>query len=195
MFSYNKKTIQVDPVSTNADYSVFPKADLILITHGHGDHLDSKAIETISKEGSTIIANEASQRKIGKGTIMKNGDKLEVLKNISIEAVPAYNYTQGREGYHPRNRDNGYILTIDGTRIYIAGDTEDIPEMKQLKGIDIAFLPVMEPYAMSVTQAANAAKMFYPKILYPYHYGKTPVEKLVSELAGIPIDVRIRKMN
>ena len=165
MLTYNKHTIQVDPVSEYADYSKFPKADIILITHEHGDHLDAKAIEMLSKKETTVILNTSSQKKLGKGTIMNNGDKKEILDNIKIEAVPAYNTTPGREMFHPRNRDNGYILTIDGLRIYIAGDTEDIPEMKELKNIDIAFLPVNQPYTMTVAETVHAAKMFLPKIL------------------------------
>lgn len=194
MLTYNKQVIQVDPVSEYADYSIFPKADVILITHEHGDHLDPKAIGVITKEGTMLIANEASQKKSGKGTVMKNGDKISILTNISVEAVPAYNTTPGRENFHPRHRDNGYVLTIDGLRVYIAGDTEDIPELKELKKIDIAFLPVNQPYTMTVPQAARAAKMFSPKILYPYHFGNTAIEGLKSELKDSSIDVRIRKM-
>lgn len=194
MLTCNGQNIQVDPVSGFADYSAFPKADLILITHKHGDHLDSKAIATVSDKKTLIIANEESQKILGKGTIMKNGDKMNVLDNIEIEAVPAYNTTPGREKFHPRHLGNGYILTIKGLRIYIAGDTEDIPEMKNLKNIDIAFLPVNQPYTMTVSQAARAARMFSPKVLYPYHFGETLIEGLKSELTGSSIDVRIRKM-
>ncbi len=194
MITYNKQFIQVDPVSDYADYSTFPKADVILITHEHADHLDPKAISALTKKGTLIVTNEASQKKLGKGTIMKNIDQMKILGNITVEAVPAYNTTPGREVFHPRYRDNGYVLTINGLRIYIAGDTEDIPELKDLKSIDIAFLPVNQPYTMTVPQAANAAKMFMPKILYPYHFGNTAIEELKSELKNIPIDVRIRKM-
>ena len=194
MLTYNKHTIQVDPVSEYADYSKFPKADIILITHEHEDHLDAKAIEMLSKKETTVILNTSSQKKLGKGTIMNNGDKKEILDNIKIEAVPAYNTTPGREMFHPRHRDNGYILTIDGLRIYIAGDTEDIPEMKELKNIDIAFLPVNQPYTMTIAEAVNAAKIFLPKVLYPYHFGNTDVKKIKDELKGTSIDVRLRKM-
>ena len=194
MLTYNKHTIQVDPVSEYADYSKFPKADIILITHEHGDHLDAKAIDMLSKKETTVILNTSSQKKLGKGTIMNNGDKKEILDNIKVEAVPAYNTTPGREMFHPRNRDNGYILTIDGLRIYIAGDTEDIPEMKELKNIDIAFLPVNQPYTMTIAEAVNAAKIFLPKVLYPYHFGNTDVKKIKEELKDTSIDVRLRKM-
>nr|WP_320036613.1 MBL fold metallo-hydrolase [uncultured Bacteroides sp.] len=194
MLTYNKHTIQVDPIYEYADYSKFPKTDIILITHEHGDHLDAKAIDMLSKKETTVILNTSSQKKLGKGTIMNNGDKKEILDNIKVEAVPAYNTTPGREMFHPRHRDNGYILTIDGVRIYIAGDTEDIPEMKELKNIDIAFLPVNQPYTMTIAEAVNAAKMFLPKVLYPYHFGNTDVKKIKEELKGTSIDVRLRKM-
>ena len=194
MLTYNKQVIQIDPVTRYADYSTFPKADAILITHEHGDHLDSKAIDALTKKETLLIVNEASSQKLGKGTVMKNGDKKTILDQITIEAVPAYNNTPGRENSHPRYSGNGYVLTMDGLRIYIAGDTEDIPEMKALKNIDIAFLPVNQPYTMTVPQAAKAAKMFSPKVLFPYHYANTAIEELKAELKGTSIDVRIRKM-
>jgi L-ascorbate metabolism protein UlaG (beta-lactamase superfamily) len=125
---------------------------------------------------------------------MKNGDSLHLTDNIKIEAVPAYNTTEGREKFHPRHRDNGYIVNIEDVKIYIAGDTEDIPEMKELKDIDIAFLPVNQPYTMTVDQATNAANMFSPKILYPYHFGDTDVKPIKSRLEDSGIEVRLRKM-
>lgn len=194
MLAYDNHNIQIDPVSEYADYSAFPKADVILITHEHGDHLDLKAIQTLEKTGTQIIANENSQKLLGKGDIMKNGDVNKSIDYMTIEAVPAYNTTPGRDKYHPRHRDNGYILTFDGLRVYIAGDTEDIPELKNLKDIDIAFLPVNQPYTMTVPQAANAAKMFSPKILYPYHYGETKIEELSEALKDSGIEVRIREL-
>lgn len=196
MLKYDGHVIQIDPVSEYADYSAFPKADIILITHEHGDHLDKKAIEASEKAGTLIIANENSQKIIGKGTVMKNGDRLSPTDYLTVEAVPAYNTTPGRDKFHPQGRDNGYILTVGGTRIYIAGDTEDIPELKDLKEkeIDIAFLPVNQPYTMTVPQAANAARMFSPKILYPYHYGDTQISELKEKLQGSGIEVRIREM-
>lgn len=192
--TFNGHHIQVDPVSEYADYSVFPKADIILITHEHGDHLDPKAISALEKNGTLLITNEASSRILGKGTVMKNGDKLTPVDYMDIEAVPAYNTTPGHEKFHPRHRDNGYILTLGGTRVYIAGDTEDIPELKELKDIDIAFLPVNQPYTMTVPQAIHAAKMFSPKVLYPYHYGDTKIEELKEGLKSSTIDIRIRQM-
>lgn len=194
MLKYDGHIIQVDPVSEYADYSAFPKADIILITHEHGDHLDKKAITASEKPGTILIANGNSEKILGKGTIMKNGDKIHPTDYLTVEAVPAYNTTPGREKFHPRHRDNGYILTLGGTRIYIAGDTEDIPELSNLKDIDIAFLPVNQPYTMTVPQAEHAARMFSPKILYPYHYGETKIEELKDKLKGSGIDVRIRQL-
>lgn len=194
--NYDGKEIEVDPVSglqPETDYSKFPKADLILITHDHFDHLDLKAISELSKAGTMIIANPASAKEImGRSTVMKNGDHLTLGPDIRIDAVPAYNMTPGHLQFHPKGLNNGYVLTLDGLRIYIAGDTEDIPEMAQLKSIDIAFLPVNQPYTMTPEQAAKAAKMIAPKVLFPYHYSETKIQRVAQLLKGSGIDVRIR---
>ena len=194
MLTYDGLQIQVDPVTMFADYSTFPKADFILITHEHGDHLDSVAIKQLTKNNTRIIINQSSRDIISKGDVMKNGDSLQLTDNIRIEAVPAYNTTEGREKFHPRHRDNGYIVNIEDLRIYIAGDTEDIPEMKELRNIDIAFLPVNQPYTMTVDQAVDAANMFSPTILYPYHFGDTDVKSIKTRLEDSGIEVRLRKM-
>ena len=194
MLSFEGLHIQVDPVTMFADYSTFPKADFILATHEHSDHLDAKAIDAVTKENTRLILNPSSRNILGRGEAIRNGESLQLTDAISLDAVPAYNTTPGREQYHPRYRDNGYILTIDGLRIYIAGDTEDIPEMKDLKKIDIAFLPVNQPYTMTVEQAVRAAKMFSPKVLYPYHFSGTDVKPIKTQLENSGIDVRIRKM-
>ena len=172
--TFNNLSIQVDPVSMYADYSTFPKADIILITHEHDDHFDPKAIQTLSKENTLLIMNEASAKKLGnpKAEIMKNGDKIKVSDQILIEAVPAYNTTPGREQFHPRHRDNGYILTIDGLRIYIAGDTEDIPEMKNLK-ISISYSSGESTLHHDCYAGRKRRQHVFTKILYPYHF-ETP---------------------
>jgi L-ascorbate metabolism protein UlaG (beta-lactamase superfamily) len=146
----------------------------------------------LSKESTQIILTSASFEIFKKGTVMKNGDK-KAIDEIEIEAVPAYNTTEGREKFHPKGRDNGYILTIGKKRIYIAGDTENIPDMSLLKNIDIAFLPMNQPYTMLPEQVADAANRIKPKILYPYHYGERDVSKLKTLLAkNHNIEVRIR---
>ncbi len=197
MIAYNHQYIYIDPVIQQppiTDYSTYPKADVILVTHEHADHLDLQAIEILSKPETRLILNKNSEEKVGKGTIMKNGDELTLSDGIKIEAVPAYNVTQEHLKYHPKGRDNGYILTIDGFRIYIAGDTEDIPEISRIKNIDVAFLPCNQPYTMTPEQLAKVAKIIHPKVLYPYHYGNTPIEQVSKLLQGTMIDVRIRNM-
>ena len=195
LFDYEGHTLYVDPVSTYADYSKLPKADFILVTHEHSDHLDAKAIADVEKKTTTIIINESSQKKLGKGTVMKNGDKLQPAAWLHIKAVPAYNTTPDRKKFHPEGRDNGYLLNIDGICVYVAGDTEDIPGMSHLGKVDIAFIPVNQPYTMTVPQAVHAAKMIKPHILYPYHYGDTPIQQLKDKLSGVSdIEVRIRQL-
>ena len=197
IFLYNGKVIHVDPVSREADYAKMPAADLILITHEHGDHLDLKAIEQIKKEGTVIVLNANSAEKIGQGTVMKNGD-VKTVQGLKIEAVPAYNIVSKRasgEPYHPKGNGNGYVITFGSKRVYVAGDTENIPEMKALKNIEVAFLPMNLPYTMSPEMAAKAARAFRPKILYPYHYGSTDVNQLVELLKDEKgIEVRVREM-
>ncbi len=194
VIKYDNQLMYVDPVSMFADFSKEPKADIILITHEHADHYDTLAIKQLEKEGTKIILNPSTQEKLGKGIIMKNYDDMQIAPGITLEAVPAYNTTPENLKYHPKGRDNGYILTIHGEKIYIAGDTEDIPEMAQLKDIDIAFLPVNQPYTMTVEQAVAAAKVIKPKILYPYHYSNTHVQEIATQLKGTGIDVRIREL-
>ncbi len=189
---YDGLEIQVDPVAKYApetDYSKFPKADVILVTHEHFDH---DTIAALKKDGTEIVANPAVQKMLGFGTALTNGESRVLAKGIKLDAVPAYNTTPGHTQFHPKGRDNGYVLTIDGLRIYIAGDTEDIPEMSALKNIDVAFLPCNQPYTMTPEQLAKAARTIKPKVLFPYHYSQTPVKQVADLLAGSGIDVRIR---
>jgi L-ascorbate metabolism protein UlaG (beta-lactamase superfamily) len=194
MFEHSGKVIHVDPWSQLVDYKTLPKADIILITHHHPDHLDTNAIATISKKSTQIILTGSTFDIIKKGTVMKNVEKKNI-DGIVIEAVPAYNTTAGREQFHPKGRDNGYVLTIGKKRIYVAGDTENIPEMASLKNIDIAFLPMNQPYTMLPEQVAYAVNKFNPKISYPYHYGDTDVSKLTMLLSkNKNTEIRIKSM-
>lgn len=191
---YEGQEIQIDPVmkmgNKTIDYAAMPKADYLFVTHEHGDHFDKEAIKILSDAETQLIMNGRCVEMYGAGKAMKNGEKVELAKDFTVEAVPAYNITEGRTQFHPQGRDNGYILTIDGMRIYIAGDTEDIPEMECIKNIDIAFLPCNQPYTMKTEQVVKVAKTIQPKVLFPYHYGQTDVSTIPSQLPGI--DVRIR---
>lgn len=192
---FDGREIEIDPCanlrSRTVDYSTMPKADIILVTHEHFDHYDTAALRLLSSEKTQLIMNPRCVELYGSGTAMKNGDRLQLADDITLEAVPAYNTTKGREQFHPKGRDNGYIIILDGLRIYIAGDTEDIPEMYDIEGaIDIAFLPCNQPYTMTPEQLVRVAKKIKPKILFPYHYGETDVSGIPTQLQGI--DVRIR---
>ena len=197
IFTFGGKIIHIDPVSWFADYTKMPKADMVLITHEHRDHLDTKALENIRTEKTVVVLTETCASRIKGGIVMVNGDE-KVLAGLKIEAVPAYNIVHMRSAgvpYHPKGRGNGYVITFGDKRIYVAGDTENSPEMQELKGIDIAFLPMNLPYTMTPVMVADAAKAFKPKILYPYHYGMTDTSKLVDLLKDTKeIEVRIRKM-
>lgn len=193
---YDGLSIQFDPVGEygkSTDYATeFPKADYVFVTHEHGDHLDEAAITALTGDKTVLFLNGTSQGKIGKGEVLCNGDSKELAKGVKVEVVPAYNTTPGREKFHPKGNGNGYVLTLDGLRVYVAGDTEDVPEMADLKDIDVALLPVNQPYTMTVDQCVSAALAFKPKVLIPYHFGQTDISSLPARLPGI--DVRLRDM-
>jgi L-ascorbate metabolism protein UlaG (beta-lactamase superfamily) len=206
VMQWNGKTIYVDPVGGGKLYADMPSPNLIFITHMHGDHFDAKTLDAVILEGQkpTLVVPKSVDEKIpdslsAKATvkILTNGEKAE-LEGIAIEAVPAYNTTPGKERFHPKGRDNGYVLTLGSKRLYIAGDTEDVPEMRSLKGIDVAFLPMNLPFTMPVAKAAEAIRAFKPKVVYPYHYRSGSGEKadmdelkrLVGADSGVEIRVR-----
>lgn len=197
MFTFDGKVIHVDPYSKLADYSTLPKADIILVTHHHGDHLDPAAIEKIQTEKTIVILTQICTEKFKGGTVMKNGD-VQTIEGIKIEAVPAYNLVHKRdngEPFHPKGTCNGYVISFGDKKVYVAGDTENVPEMKALKGIDIAFLPMNLPYTMTPEMAADAVKSFKPKIFYPYHFGDTDLSKFTTLIEDEKdVEVRLRKM-
>lgn len=200
LFEWNNKFIHIDPYSKEADYDKMPKADLILITHDHQDHLDETAISKILKDDTWIIMPVKCIEKLTNkyNTLILNNGEIKTILGLNIESVPAYNIINKRKDgnpFHPKGEGNGYVLTMGNKRIYIAGDTENIPEMKDLKDIDIAFLPMNLPYTMTPEMVTQAAKSFNPKILYPYHFGSTDPELLKELLKNENgIEIRIRDM-
>jgi L-ascorbate metabolism protein UlaG (beta-lactamase superfamily) len=197
MFTFGTKIIHVDPFTKVADYAKFPKADVILITHEHRDHLDLKALALVRTEKTKVVLTEACSKQVKNGIIMKNGD-VQTVNGLKIEAIPAYNLVHKRDNgqpFHRKGAGNGYIITFGDKRVYVAGDTENILEMKSLREIDCAFLPMNLPYTMTPEMVADAAKAFRPKILYPYHFGDTDTSKLLKLLQDQKeIEVRIRNM-
>ena len=193
---YDGKEIQIDPVTKlgekTIDLAAMPQADYLFITHEHFDHFDTTAIKVLTGDNTQLVTNQRCAEMLGYGTVMANGDMLQLADDITLEAVPAYNTTKGHQQFHPKGRDNGFILTLDGLRVYIAGDTEDIPEMAEISDIDVAFMPCNQPYTMTPEQLVNAARIVKPKVLFPYHYGQTDVSGIPSQLENDGVEVRIR---
>ena len=204
MFEYGGKIIHVDPWTKVGNYASLPKADLVLITHHHRDHLDIAALEQIRKDDTIIVMTQKCAEQIedmnwSQSILMANGDK-RTLGGFSIKAIPAYNLIHKRENgdpFHPKGEGNGYIITFGDKRIYVAGDTENTPEMKALKGIDAAFIPMNLPYTMDSAMAADAVKAFKPKLLYPYHTRSKEgdqVSGFIELMKGFD-EVNIRNLN
>jgi L-ascorbate metabolism protein UlaG (beta-lactamase superfamily) len=197
VMAFGGKVIHIDPFSKAADYSKLPKADLVLITHHHFDHLDPDALKLVRTEKTAVVASALCADKVPGALVVKNGDT-RTVEGIAIEAVPAYNIVHKNDKgmlWHPKGDGNGYVLTFGETRVYVAGDTENTPEMKALPKIDVAFLPMNLPYTMTPEMVADAARAFKPKVLYPYHTGETDVTKLVDLLKDAQgTEVRVRKM-
>lgn len=197
MLTWNDKVIHVDPWTRLADYTALPRADLVLITHDHRDHLDPAALALLRTPSTAVVASPACEGKVEGALIMANGDSRTVV-GIPLRAVPAYNLAHVRESgepYHPRGEGNGYVLTFGDVKVLVAGDTENIPDLKALTSIHVAFLPMNLPYTMTPEMVADLARALRPRILYPYHYGDTDPQRLVELLADAPeIDVRVRSL-
>lgn len=186
------KNIYVDPAKP-ANFSGLPPADLILITDIHGDHMDANSIAQISKQGTEIFAPPAVVKTITSAQPISNGET-KTWGSWSIEAIPMYNIQRGPAPgtlYHPKGRGNGYVLTYGGKRFYFSGDTENIPEMRALKNIDVAFVCMNLPYTMPPDEAAEAVKAFHPKIVIPYHYRSSDLSVFKNDLQGTGIEVRL----
>lgn len=187
--------IYVDPVEGAAAYEGNEPPGLVLITHEHGDHFDLDTLNAIVSDATKLVVNPAVMEKLpeplkAKATAIANGESTTVGA-VKIDAIPAYNLTEDRKKYHPQGRDNGYVLTIGGSRVYIAGDTEDIPEMRALTDIDIAFVPMNLPYTMDVDQASSAVAEFKPKVVYPYHYGDSDTKAFESKVTAAAPEVKV----
>ena len=184
--------VYVDPAKV--DFTGQPAPTAILITHEHGDHFDPDSLSKIAGK-ARIVAPQSVADKIpaalrAQVTVMKNGAS-GTVDGLPVMAIPAYNTSADKQQYHPKDRDNGYVLSFGDKKIYIAGDTENTPEMAALTGIDVAFLPMNQPYTMTPEQAADAVKAFKPRIVYPYHYQGTDPQKF-ADLVGNAAEVRLR---
>ena len=191
---YGNQVITVDPTIMGGDYNALPKADILLVTDIHGDHLDPNTIARASKAGTTVVIPGAALAQVKDGTVIANGEK-KTIKGVEIEAVPMYNLQRGPSAgqlFHTKGRGNGYIVTLGDKRIYLAGDTECTPEMKALKNIDVAFVPMNLPYTMPPNEAADCVKAFKPTIVYPYHYMGSDLKVFADALKGSGVEVRIR---
>ena len=193
----SQATIYVDPVGDVDAFEKFPDPDIILITDIHGDHLDPDVVNSLKKDKTTVLGPEEVIERLEYGRLLNNGET-STFNDISIEAIPMYNLTKERLKFHNKGRGNGYVITADEKRIYISGDTEDIPEMRKLKDIDYAFVCMNLPYTMTVEQAASAVLEMKPKVVFPYHYrgtdGFSDVEKF-KKLVSKDKDIEVRLLN
>ena len=197
MFAFDGMTVHLDPYGSVADYASLPTADLVLLTHEHGDHLDPAALALVRGPDTEVVLTAGCAPQVEGGIVMGNGD-VRTVRGLTIEAVPAYNRVHKRPGghpFHPQGAGNGYVVTFGDVRVYVAGDTENVPELSSLRDIDITFLPMNLPYTMTPEMVADAARTFRPRVLYPYHYGSTDPQRLVDLLQPEQdIEVRVRRM-
>jgi L-ascorbate metabolism protein UlaG (beta-lactamase superfamily) len=192
MIQAGGKVLYVDPAM--GSYDGLPAADYILISHIHGDHMAPAIVDKLRKPGTVILAPKTVAASVTGCTVISNGES-KTLGPFLVEAVPAYNLKRGPsagELYHPKGRDNGYLVTYGGKRFYFSADTEGIPEMRALKNIDVAFVCMNLPYTMTPEEAAEAVLAFHPAIVYPYHYRSTDLTAFVKPLASSGIEVRLR---
>ncbi|MFZ5964559.1 MBL fold metallo-hydrolase [Thalassococcus sp. BH17M4-6] len=192
-------TIYVDPVGEAAQYEGMPAPDMILVTHEHGDHYNAETLAAIVGDDTQILTNPAVFEMLPeelktKAAMIGNGESTE-LGGLPIDAIPAYNITEERKNFHPEGRDNGYVLSFDGFRVYISGDTEDIPEMRSLENIDLAFVCMNLPFTMDASAAASAVAEFAPTYVYPYHYrgrdGGTQDPAEFASMVGDGVEVKM----
>jgi L-ascorbate metabolism protein UlaG (beta-lactamase superfamily) len=196
VLGWGGKTVYIDPVGGSEAFAGLPGADLVLITDVHGDHLNAETLQAVVGPNTSLVAPAAVVEQLSdalkaKTTTLANG-QTQTLMGIGIEGVPMYNLTADRLQYHEKGRGNGYVLTLGDTRVYVSGDTEDVPEMRALQDIDVAFVCFNLPYTMTEEQAASAVREFAPRIVYPYHYRGSDVDKfaaLVGSDGGIEVRV------
>ncbi len=191
MLQAGGKVLYVDPAQ--GKYDGLPQADYILITDIHGDHLAPAVLDKLRKPGTVIVAPGAVAQTVKDAKVLANGQST-TLGAFGIDAIPMYNLKPAANGqvYHEKGRGNGYIVTYGGKRFYFAGDTEGIPEMRALKGIDVAFIPMNLPFTMAPEAAAEAVRAFHPAVVYPYHYRGQDPKVFAKALEGTGIDVRLR---
>ena len=192
ILKWQGKVIHVDPWS-RGDYAGQPRADLILVTDIHGDHMDPEQIAKVTQSNTIVVAPAEVQKTIRQARTLNNGEETN-LHGINIEALPMYNLTRGPEPgklYHTKGRGNGYLLTLGDERVYISGDTECVPEMKQLENIDVAFVCMNLPYTMTPVEAAQCVNAFEPKVVYPYHYRGSDLDVFKSLVNAPGVEVRI----
>ena len=185
------KVLYVDPAS--GSYDGLPRADYILITYIHGDHMVPALVDKLRQPSTVILAPKAVAEKVSGCTVISNGET-KTIGDFKVEAIPMYNLKPAADGqlYHEKGRGNGYILTYGGKRFYFSGDTEGIPEMRALRNIDVAFVCMNLPYTMTPQAAAEAVRAFHPAIVYPYHYSGSDTNAFAKALAGTGIEVRLR---
>lgn len=207
VLEYEKTVVYVDPVGGAAVYEDLPKPRIVLITDIHGDHFDLETLEGLKTSNLMIVVPKAVAAKVPESlqanlSVMSNGQNISMSSktmDVTIEAIPMYNLREEALKYHEKGRGNGYILTIGGKRVYISGDTEDIPEMRNLENIDIAFVCMNLPYTMPVDNAASAVLDFKPKKVYPYHYrgtdGLSDVNKFKTLVNQGNSDIEVTLLN